>query len=607
MSSSSPLSDRSRGSVRAFTTRRRSSMRASVANYNATGARRSSSIYYTARPDLMKYIEEENPLLAMELNESKREREEEDTGTDFRALKLCLLVLTSIGQFGSIYTYMMTEPLMVKLSEVFVKDIAFHVNYVLMFSLRDAPGIFFSLPFGILVDNFGPAPCLVVGRIIQLIGQIILTYGIQSASWPITYTGTFVLGTGISTSNIANPAFISKWFNSNELGSALSINSVLGKVGGVIGVFLTVRIANQKNVVNAYWVSVIVVVVSLMAASIASTLDIFLSKKKIAKQAESTSNLIIGGSNSALPELSDAEIDPIRMILSGFNRRFWLLGIITAVSLNIPFALSGITQGTLLERNFFKSPTQLQCGLLHQGNCTAGYLVPKEGNPALDEGVDEGRNCLAIGYAPLLPSSLTINGDNSAGWEKEEYMFSELTSKDVNCADTFWSDDCTKNYCEEKYAATESTSIYLSMNLIGSVIFQVPFGIILDKFGCWTSMLGIVPILYFVAYFLLTFTSGSPLPIYILQSVGYAMGDAVVWPAVLFVVDASSLGLAYGIIGFFYCLGGCIFPLFIAVILKQSGGVFLPSAGFFFIGVSIFLFSIAVVLGILVRASRQRI
>eukprot|EP00588_Corethron_pennatum_P007071 CAMPEP_0194294252 /NCGR_PEP_ID=MMETSP0169-20130528/50070_1 /TAXON_ID=218684 /ORGANISM="Corethron pennatum, Strain L29A3" /LENGTH=460 /DNA_ID=CAMNT_0039043041 /DNA_START=24 /DNA_END=1403 /DNA_ORIENTATION=- len=416
-----PSKRTARGSVRALATRRRTSMRASIVNYNATGVRRSSSIYYEARPDLVKYIEEENPILAMELNECKREKEEEDTGTDFRALQLFLLVLTSIGQFGSFYTYMMTEPLMVKLSEIFIKDIAFHVNYVLMFSLRDAPGLFFSLPFGILVDNFGPAPCLVVGRIIQLIGQIILTYGIQSASWPITYIGTFVLGTGISTSNIANLAFISKWFNSNELGSALSLNSVIGKVGGTIGIFLSVRIANKQNVVNAYWVSVIVVVVSLMAAGIASALDIFLSRKKKAKQAESTSNLIIGGSKSdphleALSDSSDAEFDSIRMILSGFNQRFWLLGIITAVSLNIPFALSGITQGTLLERNFFKPPTHLQCGLLHQGNCTAGYLVPKEGNPALDEGIDEGKNCLATGYAPLLPSSLTINGDNSAGW-----------------------------------------------------------------------------------------------------------------------------------------------------------------------------------------------
>ena len=127
-----------------------------------------------------------------------------------------------------------------------------------------------------------------------------------------------------------------------------------------------------------------------------------------------------------------------------FGPIFWLLTLSCIFVYGCVLPFNNVASGILLERNFFTPSSSSQsCKLAHPNQCTFGYL--QNGTNGALEG--NGNICvIAPSQAPVLPFSVNHTAqdlEQSGAWEEQTYIYPSLTSKNVDCGDSFWIDACT--------------------------------------------------------------------------------------------------------------------------------------------------------------------
>ncbi len=90
---------------------------------------------------------------------------------------------------------------------------------------------FWSLPSGILVDNFGIGRTLVISHIVMALAAVFLSIatGHISAVWAL-----FLMGIGYSMTNPASGRAVLIWFSPKQRGTAMGIKQVGVPLGGII-------------------------------------------------------------------------------------------------------------------------------------------------------------------------------------------------------------------------------------------------------------------------------------------------------------------------------------------------------------------------------------
>lgn len=118
------------------------------------------------------------------------------------------------------FNFQLTPPLIPSIIEEFGIS---HTQAGLLMSIVLLPGIFFSLPAGLVVEKFG----------IKNIGFLALTFivlgsflTVSSTSFLMMLTGRFILGVGGSFIIPTTGAMISHWFSREELGKAMGIYGI---------------------------------------------------------------------------------------------------------------------------------------------------------------------------------------------------------------------------------------------------------------------------------------------------------------------------------------------------------------------------------------------
>jgi MFS family permease len=109
----------------------------------------------------------------------------------------------------------------------------FHLSHHgggLLMSMFALPGIFVSLPAGMLTDRFGVKPVGVVTLALTVIGTMLVALG---DSFPAILAGRVIAGTGAVTLVIISPQAIAQWFRGREMGIAMGIFNTAMPIGTI--------------------------------------------------------------------------------------------------------------------------------------------------------------------------------------------------------------------------------------------------------------------------------------------------------------------------------------------------------------------------------------
>ena len=103
----------------------------------------------------------------------------------------------------------------------------------------------------------------------------------------------------------------------------------------------------------------------------------------------------------------------------------------------------------------------------------------------------------------------------------------------VTCADDFWAEACTKNYCDEQDDATEKAGWIMSIPFFMGALFSAPLGHMSDIYGYRALLAMCSPILLIATHFQLAYSPEGPIFPLILQGIAFAIYCAIIWPCVV--------------------------------------------------------------------------
>lgn len=145
-----------------------------------------------------------------------------------------------------------------------------------------------------------------------------------------------------------------------------------------------------------------------------------------------------------------------------------------------------------------------------------------------------------------------------------------MDSKDFDCGDAFWSNACTKNYCEDQNLATLNSLYFVGYHLYLSLIF-------FDKIGCRAFIALLAPAMLIGIHITMAVRSGSPIVPVALQGLAYSIYVAVIWPSVPLVVETKYIGTVFGVIISVQNTDLVSFTMIIADIYNGRGQQYLPN------------------------------
>lgn len=442
---------------------------------------------------------------------------------------------------------------------------------------------------GAAVDRFGGRICLLLLSSTCLIGQIISSCGVEYGSWPIIITGRFIFGLGFEALFAANQAFLASWFSNREIGYAFGISSAISYAGFLLSFVISPTCANNVSTAFSFWVGAIIKSLSVLASIIAYMLDRFAEKRLFENQSQSTC-CVESPVDEEIGSITSAsqDDDGYRCRAPSFPLSFWLICCLCLTIYGVDETFVSNASGLMLERNLFVVPPS-DCRLKHPTQCPSGYLSPAVGNPSLDS---NNMSCPEskphVSYAPPWPESLNVTSSESEllGWQKSAYVFDPLRQSDINCLDPFFSEACTKAYCQQKDQATETAGFLMTIPYLVTICTIFLFGhYCVDIYGWRVEMLNCAPVLLGIAHLLLLLLRGSLIPSLVLEGIGYSIGVSALCASLAVVVNQSVSGLAFGLYTSIQNIGLTVTPLIVASIYSYSGK-YLPSIELLIIGIA---------------------
>ena len=469
----------------------------------------------------------------------------------------------------------------------------FEYKFNLLYTFYSLPNIILPFFGGNLVDRFTAPICLVVFIFFTFLGQFFFAIGVSIKSWNWMLLGRLVYGLGGENMCVAQSALLAVWFQGKELALSFGICLAISRLGSVLNNLISPVVANSTTVSMSSILGVGVNTLSLIMSIILLFMD-YAGTKKCKRVNDATSRLTASlledrdsveedddyyPSESVLVETKKKEKESISLRdIRKFGKLFWLLTFSCMVVYGCVIPFNNVASGILLERNYFVESNN-DCSLTYPNQCSSGYLQNKT-NSALKP---NGNTCPAEpNTIPTIPTSINITNDNQIGWERSSYIFEDLKPGNIDCNDPFWSDACTKDYCDALTSATEVAGRVMSIPYIISAALSPPLGHIVDKIGRRAIVASLAPIMLFIVHMTLAFSSSSPVFPLVGQGIAYSLFAAVIWPAVPLTVDEHLTGTAFGVITAGQNMGLSLFPLIVASLYKLSGDNYIPLVEVFF-------------------------
>ncbi len=119
-----------------------------------------------------------------------------------------------------------------------------HAQAGALMSFFALPGIFLSIPAGVLTDRFGPKGVSLAALAVALVGSLLVSLG---SDFPPLAAGRLISGTGAITLSIVAPQIISRWFVKEDLGIAMGIFNTAMPLGTIFAFNVFGRVAFASN------------------------------------------------------------------------------------------------------------------------------------------------------------------------------------------------------------------------------------------------------------------------------------------------------------------------------------------------------------------------
>ncbi|MDY6856058.1 MAG: MFS transporter [Thermodesulfobacteriota bacterium] len=137
-----------------------------------------------------------------------------------------------------------------------------HTQAGLLMTLFALPGIFLSIPGGILFDLFGTKKIAVSCFVLMIVGVLVVIFGRTFLHLAI---GRTVSGVGALVLAIGLPRFLIQWFSGKELGIAMGIFNTAIPLGSIISFSLLGRLGKGLGWHTSVSLSGIVTFIALIA------------------------------------------------------------------------------------------------------------------------------------------------------------------------------------------------------------------------------------------------------------------------------------------------------------------------------------------------------
>lgn len=137
-----------------------------------------------------------------------------------------------------------------------------HAQGGLLMSLFALPGVFISIPIGMLADRYSQKTIGIVSFILIIVGIAIFASG---SSLPILVLGRAVSGAGAITLMVLAPQLLAQWFAGREMGVAMGVFSTGLPLGTILSLNFLSLLGESLGWRASIWVSAGLPLVALVA------------------------------------------------------------------------------------------------------------------------------------------------------------------------------------------------------------------------------------------------------------------------------------------------------------------------------------------------------
>jgi len=187
---------------------------------------------------------------------------------------------------------------------------------------------------GALIDNTTNRACALLFTIIAMIGQTILSVGVQVGNFTVMVAGRAVFGMGLGSICVAQNTISNTYFKNADLATAFAATLTVSRIGSVMNFFLSTYIYTWfgSNLSYVFWWGTGMTAISVICASIFFFLDRSVENKGLVISANRKSRKI-----------------KFKDVLQ-FPALYWILCLICSLYYICIFALMAIIVSYLTER-----------------------------------------------------------------------------------------------------------------------------------------------------------------------------------------------------------------------------------------------------------------
>jgi MFS family permease len=517
-------------------------------------------------------------------------------------LRWIVLLATCLVMTGVYYSLDIPAALHQPLKDYMDVDSNFELHFNLLYTVYSFPNVILPFFGGSLVDRYGSAVCSIAFAVLCALGQTVFALGATYRSWNIMLAGRTIYGFGGESICVAYSTLLAEWFAGKELALAFGIALAIARLGSVLNNIVSPVVANRISAPSALWVGVAFNTVSVLLALYIYFLDARHRGGQQQQQSAVATEGLRSGNDLAQPLLADERRrQPLarpRASIFQFGLLFWLLSASCLVVYACILPWNNVASGILLERNFFQE-APADCHLLFPDQCSMGTLQ-NHSNPSVNA---QNQTCPGRGFAPILPQALNISATDD--FPAYETVF--LSDADIDCNKPFWSNGCTRDYCNALHQATETAGRVMSIPYIISACLSPLLGRMIDRVGYRAMIASLASLLLVAVHSTLALSKLTPILPLLGQGLSYALYSSVLWPSVTLTVDKELTGTAFGTITSIQNIGLAGFPMVVATIYSHSDERYIPHVELFFAGCAILGSILGVVLNVLDRRTGNRL